>query len=116
MEWFRFALTAALVVTALVTVLLSVLGVFRFHFVLNRMHSASMLDSCAVLLISLSVVVHHGLHAADWKLLLLIVFLWIGSPIASHMLARLEVMTDSDLTHHLKVEQRKKEAQDHDRT
>lgn len=109
MEWIRFVLVAALITAALVLVLLALLGVFRFHFVLNRMHSASLLDTCGVLLISLAVVTAHGLNAADWKLLLLILVLWIGSPISSHMLARLEVMTDKDLAHHLTVESAEEE-------
>ena len=54
--------------------------------------------------------------AAAWKmasmtlLLLLVMVLWIGSPISSHMLARLEVMTDKDLAHHLTVEGTEEEA------
>ena len=110
MEWIRFALVAALIAGALVLVLLALTGVFRFRFVLNRMHAAALLDTSAVLLVTLDVFVAHGLAAADWKLLLLVLVLWVGSPISSHMLARLEVMTDEDLSHHLTVEGAEKEA------
>ena len=116
MEWIRFALVAVLIAAALVLTLLALVGVFRFRFVLNRMHSASLLDTCVVLLGSLAVAVAHGLSAANWKLLLLIMVLWIGSPISSHMLARLEVMTDKDLAHHLTVEDGGEEAVGDDNT
>lgn len=105
MEWVRFALVAALLAAALGVVLLALLGVFRFRFVLNRMHAASMLDTAGMLLVTAAVFVAHGLHVADWKLLLLLLLLWIGSPISAHMLARLEIMTDEELTQHLTVEQ-----------
>lgn len=104
MEWVRFALVAALLAGALGVVLLALLGVFRFRFVLNRMHAASMLDTAGMLLVTAAVFVAHGLDVADWKLLLLLLLLWIGSPISAHMLARLEIMTDEELTQHLTVE------------
>ena len=55
-------------------------------------------------LIAAALLVARGIAAADWKLLLLILLLWIGSPISSHLVARLEVMTDEELAHHLTVE------------
>jgi len=110
MEWIRFALVAALLLGALVLIALALTGVFRFRFVLNRMHAAALLDTSAVMLVCLAVFAAHGFHAADWKLLMLILVLWIGSPISSHMLARLEVMTDKDLAHHLTVEGDEEEA------
>ena len=110
MEWLRFSFDAVLIVGALVLVAMSLIGTFRFHFVLNRMHAAALLDTGAVLLVSLAVFIAHGFLAADWKLLLLVMVLWIGSPISSHMLARLEVMTDKDLAHHLTVEGTEEEA------
>ncbi len=106
MEWIRFALVALLLLGMLVLVFLALTGVFRFHFVLNRMHAAGMLDTGAVLLACVAVVVAHGIHIADLKLLMLLLVLWVGSPISSHMLSRLEVMTDPDLSHHLKMEEK----------
>ena len=119
MEWLRFALTAVLLTGSLLMVLLAQIGVFRFRFVLNRMHTASLIDTCGVLLTVLAAVVAMGLRPACWKLLLLVLLLWMGSPISSHLLARLEVMTDEELSHHLTVEGARsetetKEASEHD--
>ena len=117
MEWLRFGLTAVLLTGSLLMVLLAQIGVFRFRFVLNRMHTASLIDTCGVLLTVLAAAVAMGLRPACWKLLLLVLLLWMGSPISSHLLARLEVMTDEELSHHLTVEGKEaeiKEASEHD--
>ena len=105
MEWIRFGLVAALIAGALVMVFLAITGVFRFQFVLNRMHMASLIDTGAMLLLTAAVIIARGFSAADWKLLLILLLLWIGSPISSHMLAQLEVMTDNELEEHLIVEE-----------
>ena len=52
MEWIRFGLVAALIAGALVMVFLAITGVFRFQFVLNRMHMASLIDTGAMLLLT----------------------------------------------------------------
>ena len=100
----RFVITAALLAAALGMVLVALVGVFRFRFVLNRMHAASMLDTFGMVLVTAAILVEQGLRTADWKLLLIVALLWIGSPISSHLLARLEVMTDDELSRHLTVE------------
>ena len=38
------------------------------------------------------------------KLVLVLVFLWIGSPIASHMVGRLEISTDDSVRDYMKQE------------
>lgn len=101
------AITSAVcMVAGLVCVGLSVAGVFRFRFVLNRMHSAAMLDTLAIFLILASLMLAARSMEYLPKLLLLLVFLWIGSPIASHLVSRLELSTDPEAKEHLKEEDR----------
>jgi multicomponent Na+:H+ antiporter subunit G len=45
----------------------------------------------------LGLVILRGFSMDSLKLLLVIGFFWIASPVSSHMLARLEAMTDEDL-------------------
>ena len=91
LEWIRFILTAVLLLTGLFLKFTAVAAQYRFHYVLNRMHAASMGDSLGVLLIALGLC----LNAPDiWvvaKLLLVSFFLWITSPTGSHLIARLEL-------------------------
>ena len=91
LEWIRFFLTAACLVCGLFLLITGVVGQFRLKYVLNRMHAASMSDSLGLLL----VVAALCLNAPDgWviiKFILVSFFLWITSPTASHLIARLEI-------------------------
>jgi len=104
LEWIRFAAAAALAAAGAVVLCTSVLGVFRFKFALNRMHAASVIDSLGVLLIIASLIVAFGLTVLSLKLALVVVFLWITSPVASHLVSRLEVMTGEDLARHADIQ------------
>ena len=54
LEWIRFGLTAALMAGGLFVLITGVVGQFRFHYVLNRMHAASMGDSLGLLLLAVN--------------------------------------------------------------
>ena len=68
LEWIRFAVSAALLLTGLVFMILAVFGVNRFNRALNRMHAAAMGDTLGILFV-----------------------------IMGHMISRLEAMTNRDL-------------------
>ena len=109
-EWFRFAVIALLMAGGIFTLFVSILGVFRFKFVLNRMHSASIADTLGLLMIMLALMVTYGFDFASLKLLAMIVFMWLASPISSHLISKLEATTDPTLSEHLRIEVMKKEA------
>lgn len=97
MEWLRFILAASFLVSGLTTAAISVFGVYKFKFVLNRMHAAALCDTLALMLVLLSMVILCGFQFATLKLLLIIVFLWFASPVSSHLLALLEVTINEHL-------------------
>ena len=45
----------------------------------------------------LGLVIWNGFGFDSLKLLLVVLFFWIASPVAGHMISRLEVTTDKDL-------------------
>lgn len=96
MEWIRFLLAAVLLCFGVATVCIATYGIFKFKYVLNRMHAAAMCDTFALMLCMLGVAVLHGLSFTTLKLILIIVFLWFASPVASHLIARLEVTTNPE--------------------
>lgn len=104
LNWIRFSIAAILAVGGVVVIATSVLGVFRFRFALNRMHAAGAIDSLGLLLIMLSLIVAFGISAASLKLLLIIIFLWMTAPVATHLVSRLEVITDDELEQHVVIE------------
>lgn len=96
MEWLRFLIAAALLVFGVVIVCIATYGIFKFKYVLNRMHAAAMCDTFALMFSMLGAAVLHGLSFTTLKLILIIVFLWFASPVASHLIARLEVTTNPE--------------------
>lgn len=86
-----------LVGAGVVVMVMAVLGTFRFHYVLNRMHAAAMADTLGTLLILSGLVVMSGFSALSLKMLVVIVFMWMASPVMSHMIARAEVLTHSHI-------------------
>lgn len=95
-EWVRFLVGALLLLCGLGMFLIEMVGVFRFKYVLNRMHAAAMGDTLGIGLALLGLIVMNGFNFTSAKLLLVIVFLWFASPVSSHLLARLEVTTNED--------------------
>ena len=72
------------------------IGVFRFKYVLNRMHAAAMGDTLGIGCAILGLIVMSGLNLTSLKLFLVILFLWFSSPVSSHLISRLEVTTDEE--------------------
>lgn len=74
--------------------IVSVLGTFRFKFVLNRMHSAAMGDTLALLFVLAGLAVISGLTFTTLKLAVIIVFFWIASPVSAHLISNMIVTVD----------------------
>ena len=77
--------------------------VFRFHYVLNRMHSAAMGDSLGILFIIFGLMILSGFHLSTLKLALIIVFFWLAGPVSSHMICKLEVLINENLKEECEV-------------
>lgn len=95
-EWVRFLAGAVLLLLGLGIFLIEIIGVFRFRYVLNRMHAAAMGDTLGIGFSLMGLILMSGWNFTSLKLLLVIVFLWFSSPTSSHLIARLEVTTNED--------------------
>ena len=62
LDWLRFVIAALLILGGLCFIVSSVVGVYRFRYVLNRMHAAALGDTLGILLIVLGLVVINGLN------------------------------------------------------
>lgn len=105
LEWVRFIAAALFIITGAATIVLSVVGVFKFHFVLNRMHAAAMGDTMGLLLILTGLIIIGGFSFLSFKVLLIIGFLWLASPVSSHLIARLEITTDEHIKEECEVKE-----------
>ena len=97
LEWVRFLVGGGLLLCGLVTFIIEIIGVFRFRYVLNRMHAAAMGDTLGILFIFAGLMIIRGFSLDSLKLFLVILFFWMASPVSGHMISRLEAMTDEHL-------------------
>jgi len=114
MEWIRFAITALLMVSGLFFCAIGVLGLFRFKYAANRMHAAAIVDTLGISLCMIGFAVSAPDLFSGLKILLVVVFWWLSSPVASHLLCRLEIETDEQrdeyMTVHMDTLKREREA------
>ena len=96
-EWMRFILGALLVMFGLFLFAIEVFGSYKFDFVLNRMHAAAIGDTLGIGICMLGLIIFSGFNFTSVKILLVIIFLWIASPVSSHLIARFEVMTNDKI-------------------
>ena len=97
LEWVRFVSGVGLLLVGLGIFLLQVFGVFKFKYVLNRMHAAAMGDTLGIGFSLTGLILLSGLNFTSLKMALIIVFLWLASPVSSHLISRLEVATNEHL-------------------
>ena len=97
LEWIRFVLGIGLLLVGMCLFALQIFGVFKFKYVLNRMHAAAMGDTLGIGISLVGLILLSGFNFTSLKMALIIVFLWLASPVASHLISRLEVVTNEHL-------------------
>ncbi len=63
-------------------------GLLRFPDVYTRMHATTKCDTLGIGLILFGLCLHAGLSFETAKLLLIVLFVWITNPTATHVIAR----------------------------
>ncbi len=100
-EWIRFGLCAVFMLAGLFIVVVSLIGLYRFDFALNRIHAAAMSDTLSLLLFTVGILIAVGFHTVAWKLVLVVLLQWLTSPLSSHMLSMFEYRADFNLENHV---------------
>ena len=103
LEWVKLAVGGALLLCGLIIFLIELYGIFHFRYVLNRMHAAAMGDTLGISVSLVGLMIFSGLNFTTLKMMLIVVFLCIASPVSSHLLARLEFTTNENLKNHCKI-------------
>ncbi|MDD6041044.1 MAG: monovalent cation/H(+) antiporter subunit G [Clostridia bacterium] len=103
LDWIRFVLTAALLAAGLFLLITGVVAQYRFKYVLNRMHGASMGDSLGLFLVVAALCISAPDGWVVVKLLLVSLFVWITSPTGGHLIARLELASNEHPENEMEV-------------
>ena len=104
MEYVRFAISALLILVGLFITITGIFGFYKLKFILNRMHAAALIDTLGLFFIVLGLIVAKGfvdangqLDLTSIKLAAVVFFLWITSPVSSHLISKLIYMTDTNV-------------------
>lgn len=103
LEWIRFLAGVGLLLIGMGIFALQLFGVFKFKYVLNRMHAAAMGDTLGIGVSLTGLMILSGFNVTSVKMALIIVFLWLASPVSSHLISRLEVVTNENMAEHCEV-------------
>ena len=106
LETLRFGLSLVLTLGGLFVLISGVVGVFRFPYALSRIHAAALGDTLGIALMLLGVMVAEGFSVITLKLLVVMLFLWVTSPVASHLIGRMEVTINDELDSNMTVADR----------
>jgi len=68
--------------------LVGTIGILRFPDIYTRAHSAAKCDTLGAILCLFALILYGGFSFSSLKILLTIVFLWITSPTATHLIAK----------------------------
>lgn len=86
----KLILTIIFMVSGLFFFMVGTIGVLRFPDVFTRAHSAAKCDTLGALLCMLSLIIYNGINFVSFKIFLIIVFVWVTSPTATHLIAKAE--------------------------
>ncbi len=103
MEILRLVFAAIFLIAGVVCMAAAVFGMFRFHYILNRMHMAATTDTFGLFLSMVGLVIWKGFGPEACKLAIIILFFWVSGPVSSHLIARMEVDTNEKLDEECEV-------------
>lgn len=102
-EWIRFLLGVGCLILGVIVFVIQMIGILKFKYVLNRMHAAALGDTLGIGLCLFGLMVLSGFSFTTLKLGLTIAFLWLASPVASHLIAKLEITINEKLEEHCEL-------------
>lgn len=113
--WIVFALVAFFVLASLFMIFCGILGVYKYKYVLNRMNAAALIDTLALLLMNIGLVIatiyryassgefSSGTVLTILKIFLIVVVMWLTSPISGHLISKLEYVTNEKIEEEIKI-------------
>ena len=103
LNWLRFIAGTGLLLLGLGIFMMQIFGVFKIKYVLNRMHAAAMGDTMGITCSLVGLMLLCGLNVTTLKMAMIVIFLWLASPVSSHLISRLEVVTNEKLEEHCEL-------------
>ena len=83
-----------------------ILGLFKFKYVMNRMHAAALGDTFGILFVILGCIVLKGVSLVSLKLLVVPLFMFLTGPVVTHLIGQTEVLYHGNPKREYKKEDR----------
>lgn len=96
-ESLRIIVAVALMGFGLFAICVSAVGLFRFKYVLNRIHAAAITDTIGVLGLMLGLALLCGWCVMTLKIGIIVVFMWMAGPVVTHLITKMELLTERDI-------------------
>ena len=106
--WVIFALVAFFVLSSIFMIFCGILGVYRMKYVLNRMNAAALIDTLALLFMNIGLMIANGFTFTSLKLFLIVLVMWLTSPISGHLISKLEYVTNKKIEEEIIVDEEEK--------
>ena len=107
-DWIIFALVAIFVLSSLFMIFCGIFGVYKMKYVLNRMNAAALIDTLALLFMNISLIIANGFTFTSLKLFLIVLVMWLTSPISGHLISKLEYVTNEKIEEEIIVDEEEK--------
>ena len=101
MSTIRDIIGCVFIAIGVILYVIEIIGVYRFDFILNRMHATAIGDSLGLLSVFIGAAILMWDIFACLKLLVLIIAVYITSPISSHLISRVEALTNNHFESYL---------------
>ncbi|MFU0824440.1 monovalent cation/H(+) antiporter subunit G [Clostridium sp.] len=84
----RIVLSSIFLSGGLFFFMVGTIGLLRFPDMLTRAHGAAKCDTLGAMLSLLGLIIFNGFNVVSLKLILILLFIWITNPTATHLIAK----------------------------
>lgn len=99
----RLILSALFIFAGVNVIITALVGNFRFSYVLNRMQVGATADTMGAILVLIGLIIKVGINMISLKMIIMIIFFWVASPVCSHFLARTEAIANENIMEEVEV-------------
>ena len=99
----RLILSALFIFAGVNVIVTALVGNYRFSYVLNRMQVGATADTMGAILVLVGLIIKAGVGMISVKMIIMMIFFCVASPVCSHFLARTEVIANEDIMEECEV-------------
>ena len=97
LEWIRFGLVAFFFAAGLISLFISISGVFRLKYAIDKLHSSAITDTLVLMCFLSGCIIASGISITSLKLIIVLIIQWCTSPLVAHIFVKAKVRTDEKL-------------------